>query len=211
MGSSKKYSNGFWKVYVHTNKTNGKRYVGITSQKPEYRWNYGKAYKANPHFYSAICKYGWDGFEHEVLFDHLSESEAKDKEIELIAKWKTQDRLYGYNVTAGGESANGYDPPPELRQLWSEIRKGYKHSEETKQKMREASTKNYEKCRKALAEAKYKPVDMFSLDWEYIRSFRSIIEAAEELHLSNACRGHISDVCSGKRKSAGGYRWQYTQ
>lgn len=39
-----------WIVYVHINKLNGKRYVGITSKhKPEYRWNNGRGYRENPH------------------------------------------------------------------------------------------------------------------------------------------------------------------
>ena len=84
MGSSKNYSNGFWKVYVHINKQNGKRYVGITSQKVEYRWNYGEGYKNSPHFYAAIHKYGWDGFEHLIVKSHLSKEEASNLEKNLI-------------------------------------------------------------------------------------------------------------------------------
>lgn len=48
-------------VYVHTNKANGKRYVGITSREPEVRWKNGFAYKSNPHLDSAFKKYGRDG------------------------------------------------------------------------------------------------------------------------------------------------------
>lgn len=209
MGSSKKYSNGFWKVYVHTNQTNGKRYVGITSQKPEYRWNYGKAYKQNPHFSAAIEKYGWDGFDHVVLFDHLSEEEAKAKEQELITLWGTMDRNYGYNVTAGGEGTTGFVPPPELREKWSIIRTGMKRSEETKRKLAEASRRTYEKSRVPLAEAKYRPVSAYTMDGEFIKTFESIIAAAKEFNLTKSQRSHISEVCNGKRKSTAGYYWQY--
>ena len=206
MSSSKKYSNGYWKVYVHINKKNGKRYVGITSQKPEYRWNYGKAYYTNPHFASAINKYGWDRFEHIVLFDYLTEEEAKSKERELIALWKTQDRLYGYNTSAGGEGTSGFVPSAELRQRWSEIRTGMKRSEETKRKLVEAGRRTFEKSRQALAEAKYKPVKMFTKEGVFIRQFGSILEAENEIGAS--CK-HVSDVCKGRRKTCAGYIWQY--
>lgn len=90
-------------VYCHTNKTNGKKYVGITSkQKPEYRWAKGEGYKTQFVFYRAIQKYGWDGFEHEILFENLSENEAKNKEIELIQQFNSKIPN-GYNVTDGGD------------------------------------------------------------------------------------------------------------
>lgn len=207
----KYYSNGYYKVYVHTNLMNGKRYVGITSQKPEYRWNYGNAYKNNPHFWSAICKYGWDGFSHEILFDYLDKEQAEAKEIELIAKWNTQDRRFGYNVAAGGESNSGYVPTEEVRRKWSEARTGTKRSAETKARMAEASRRNYERCREPLAKAKYKPVNMYTLDGEFIRSFESIMAAGAEFGWPHSTYAHIGEVCKGKRKQCGGYYWEYAK
>lgn len=209
MSSSKKYSNGFWKVYVHINKTNSKKYVGITSQKVEYRWNHGRAYTRNPHFKSAIQKYGWDGFEHIVLYDSLTEHEAKAKEIELISKWQTRDRRFGYNSTAGGEGLTGYVPSDELRKKWSDLRTGTKRSDETKKRMSESSALRRPDVRKKSNEAKYKKVSAFTIDGVLVKTFESIVAASNELGLTNAQKGHISDCCNGLRKSSGGYKWKY--
>lgn len=91
-----------WCVYIHTF-PNQKVYVGITSQKPEVRWCNGKGYSKNTYVRSAIDKYGWDNVKHEILFDDLSEAEAKAKEIELIEKYDSNDPSKGYNLTKGGE------------------------------------------------------------------------------------------------------------
>ena len=44
-------------VYMHIS-PNNKRYIGLTSRKPEHRWNNGKGYKGNSYFTNAINKYG---------------------------------------------------------------------------------------------------------------------------------------------------------
>lgn len=209
IGSSKKYSDGFWKVYVHINKLNGKRYVGITSQKVEYRWNYGRAYSGNSYFSSALKKYGWENFEHLVLFDRLTEAEAKEKERELIARWQTTDRAHGYNITSGGESGSGFVPPDELRRRWSEVRTGTRRSDETKARMSKSSAFRRPEVIQKCAESKYKRVSAFTQDGKYICTYDSILQAADRLGLTDAQRKHITDCCRGSRKTAGGYQWNY--
>jgi group I intron endonuclease len=94
---------GAYTVYVHINKTNGKRYYGQTKRKATKRWEGGKGYKKNqPVFYNAIQKYGWDGFEHIIVKEHLTLEEANRLESELIAKYKTLSHENGYNILYGG-------------------------------------------------------------------------------------------------------------
>lgn len=102
-------------VYVHTNKLNGKKYFGITCRDPNKRFGsngYGYLRQdkdgnyQQPAFAYAILKYGWDSFEHDILFLNLTESKAKQKEKELIAKYHTyigDPECHGYNSTRGGD------------------------------------------------------------------------------------------------------------
>lgn len=74
-----------YKVYKHTNMVNGKVYIGITMNELNVRFGKnGSNYKECPYFWSAIQKYGWDAFSHELLMDGLTKEEAGLKEIELI-------------------------------------------------------------------------------------------------------------------------------
>lgn len=88
-------------VYKHTNKNNGKCYIGISCQEPDQRWRSGLGYKDQSKFYGAILKYGWDGFNHEILFSNLSQEEAYTLEKELIAKYNSIEN--GYNIQSGGD------------------------------------------------------------------------------------------------------------
>lgn len=84
----------------------GKRYIGITGQKPIYRWKNGKGYKANPHFTRAIELYGWENFAHEIIEVVGTLEEAKKEEIRLIALYRSNESDFGYNISAGGDGYN---------------------------------------------------------------------------------------------------------
>lgn len=101
-----KKTNGTYWVYIHRNKINDKRYVGITGKEsPELRWGRaGNGYYSNKHFYAAIKKYGWDNFEHTIVAKDLTAEEAAMLERELIAKYQSNDPQFGYNICDGGET-----------------------------------------------------------------------------------------------------------
>ena len=82
-----------YNVYKHTNLINHKSYIGITSQKCENRWGInGKGYELQPKFYHAIQKYGWDNFQHDILYTNLDKETAlkieADYRVYLEGLWK---------------------------------------------------------------------------------------------------------------------------
>ena len=88
-------------VYKHTF-PNGKVYIGMTSINPNARWNNGNGYKGKL-ISKAISEFGWDNVKHDVLYSELTEENAKQIEILLINKYKSNDKRFGYNATKGGE------------------------------------------------------------------------------------------------------------
>ena len=128
-------------VYKHTSPSN-KIYIGITCQDVERRWRNGDGYKSQKYFYRAIKKYGWDNFEHIVLYRNLEERQAKVLEIALIHYYDSTNPNLGYNLTEGGEGYFGYHPSEETKKKLSENNAKYwkgKHlSDETKKKQSEA-------------------------------------------------------------------------
>lgn len=130
-----------YSVYCHTLKEDGRKYFGITCQKPEYRWNGGRGYlnhSYHSHFSNAIKLYGWDAFNHEILYTGLSQEEARQKEIELIAEFNTRDRRYGFNTLIGGDTGmRGIKQSQESIEKRRKSNTGKKRTEETKRKISE--------------------------------------------------------------------------
>jgi len=123
-------------VYAHIF-SNGKRYIGITSQKPEYRWKSGSGYKHSLKIRNAIEKYGWENIKHEILYENLNQDQAEKMEIKLIKKYKTTLREFGYNISHGGNCVGTLSKETKLKMSLSA--KGKAKSEITKEKIRQAN------------------------------------------------------------------------
>lgn len=211
-------------VYLHTNKANGKKYVGITSQKTaKRRWHNGEGYNQQRRFYNAIKHYGWDGFEHEVLFMGLTKKQAEAKEEELIKFYRSNEETFGYNIENGGRTHRMSES--QKRRL-SEVNTGRKHTEETKRKMSESHiglSREWLTGRKASQETRNKmslhrtgerngrakAVLQISEDGTILNRYATLKEAAVSV---GACgSAHISNCCRGIKEFAHGFRWQYAE
>ena len=142
-------------VYLLQSPSN-KRYIGVTSQPVEKRWNSGRAYRHNIHLLSAIHKYGWSNFKKEIIVTNLTRCEAEQVEQAFISSYRCCEREYGYNILPGGDISNGHTDETKKRisetvkQLQteevlrrkSEASKGRTHSESTRQKLREMNIGN---------------------------------------------------------------------
>lgn len=128
-----------YSVYAHIS-PNNKIYFGITGINPEVRWKNGRGYYGKTYFSNAIKKYGWDNFQHIILIDNLSKEVACECEKYLISKYNTNNHIYGYNMSIGGESGTvGYykHHSEETKRKIGEAHKGLHHTDASKQKMRE--------------------------------------------------------------------------
>ena len=209
-------------VYQHKNKINGKVYIGITSQKLEQRWgSQGCNYKSSPHFYSAIQKYGWDNFEHNILFTDLT------KEQELIKEYNSMNREFGYNSTSGGDiftmneetkqkisqamigNQNGLGHPcsEEKKEKISNAQKGRKFTEEHKQKLSEAAKNRHVPCleeKKQILKEKSHKKSVYCEELDKI--FESVQECSRQLGIPAT---NISKLCNGRGKTLKGYHLRY--
>lgn len=216
-------------VYQHKNKINGKIYIGITSSVPEKRWGRnGSNYKTSPYFYNAIQKYGWDNFEHNILYTNLTKEQACQKEQELIQYFHSMDRKFGYNSTSGGEifimnsetknkisnklkgNTNGLGHPcsEEKKQKISKAQKGRKLTEEHKQKLSEAAKQRHAPCseqkRKTLSQNYPNKKPIYCLELNTV--FESVQECSRQLNIPAT---NISKLCNGRGKTLKGYHLSY--
>ncbi len=176
-------------IYKIENKMSGKKYIGQTVQKPERRWQSHKCSKIKSYIGRAIKKHGVNNFDFTVIFK--LNSEVKEDLINTL-NLKEQEYIIenncispnGYNLQSGGKN---YFPSFETIEKMRQAKIGKKQSKETIKKR---------------IKKQYKKVKCIDTD----ENFNFIREAARK---KNICESSISMCCSGKRKTAGGFRWEY--
>lgn len=220
-------------LYMHTSPS-GKVYIGVTKRNPEYRWNNGSGYKGNEYFSRAICKYGWDSFQHDIIATNLSYEEAANMEIDLIAIHDAANREFGYNIEHGGKmcgtvseetkrkmsiSCTGRKRSPEGRanmsisHMGNQNRTGKKSSPENRLKMSIARTgkshkKHSEHAKILMSEncTRKRAVEQIDLNGNVVAMFCSLVDAANSVNTSPQ---HIGKVCRGITLTCRGYKWRY--
>jgi group I intron endonuclease len=221
---------------MHKNKLNGKVYIGITSKDdPNKRWLNGKGYNHSTLFKKAVKKYGWDSFEHIILFDNLNKISACLIEIDLIFYY--QKIQMSYNINLGGEGSESMSS--ETKQKISQTLKNHPVSEETRAKIsKKVSGERHGNWGKPLSPEtrarigkansgekngmyghkftpeeiermrfqRAKPILQYSKEGTFIKEWPS---AGEVGRTWGVCYKSISKCCLGKRKTALGYVWKY--
>lgn len=209
-----------YSLYMHINKINGCRYIGISTD-PKRRWHGGCGYRGQKRFNDAIIKYGFNGFYHVIVATNLSKENAELMEQEYIRLYRANDPKYGYNIENGGRYGRMSDGQKEhIRHLMT----GRKQSEETKNKRSKSMKKrDYshligrklpEETRKRMGERKRgkrnprsREIEQYTLDGLFVARYETMNDAAAAVGLSKSA--HISLCCSGKRNKCAGYVWRY--
>lgn len=223
-----------YSVYVHINKINNKKYVGMTSRKPEKRWGHNGINYQRQLFYRAIQKYGWENFEHKIIATNLTLTDASELEKSLIKKYNSLINQNGYNVDTGGsDGSHGFRPIYQFDLSGNYIQSFDSLIEAEKLygipvpniigccQGRYAQTGGYiwryqdeiadlVNFKESLDNRKYEryePVYKFDLDGNFIEEYQNAQEASKSNPNCLSCS--ILNNCRGEYKQSQGYIWKF--
>lgn len=227
-----------WKIYKHTlliGPYKGWSYIGQTSQSNINRWRNGKGYKAQKVFYNAIIEFGWNNFSHEIIEENISNQETADiREQYYIKKYHTyigDKKCRGYNSSKGG---HGYHNIPKLQKpvICIELNKQWNTATDAANELNVDNSAIRLCCLKKRKTA-YGYHWAFVNDTSTVKQLQAIFLNADRLPpqakkvkcietgivyncLNDAAKdtalkdgNSIGSCCLGKRKTAGGYHWEY--
>jgi hypothetical protein len=212
--------NNIFYVYIHKRLTDGKVfYVGKGKEKRAYSVRRSDWWKrvANKHGYIV-----------EILFDNLSEQDAFQSEIDVIAELRNFNTPL-VNMTVGGTGASGYRWTDEAKRKQSIIRSGTKLTESHKKQISETlsgrplTKEHSEKISKSNIGKKSSPEHIKNLQNSHKGNsvkcsngmvFKSMKEAARWLKelFPTDMRIHasrISKCCNHVSKNFCGFTWEY--
>ena len=201
-------------IYKITNLINGKSYVGKHKGT-----DFGEYWGSGSALHNAYKKYGKKNFKREILRYASFEDELDFMECFYIQECGTR-RPYGYNIAFGGKGGYTGEMSEESRKKISDFHKGKPKSLAHRMKLSKAKKgipthKQTEETRRkqslahmgitAWNKGKGKPVDQFTLDGEYIRTWSTMAEAkANGFNIPKIC-----ECINGKRKHHRHFLWRY--
>lgn len=208
-------------IYQIVNEVNQKIYVGKTEFSIEKRFkeHCQDAFKAQAKsrpLYAAMRKYGIEHF-HIELIEETDNPEEREK------FWIEQKRSFknGYNATLGGDGKRYIDYDlviatyKELGVIKDTALK-LNISSDSVSAILHSNNIHVNSIKNIQTSKNGKITNMYSLDGEFLRSFPSTNEAARYM-VENQLTGckhttikqHITEVCTGRRKTAAKYKWKY--
>lgn len=205
-------------IYKATSATTGKVYIGQTTQTLQERINqhnsHAFGHQYNYHFHNAIRKYGAEDFTYEIIEDGIKSVEVLNKREKY---WISYYNSYydGYNSTMGGDGTmrrddelivklfkDGYTTQ-EICEITGYNRQTIYRSYSVNGLTEENNARKNEQTRERCA----RTVEQYSLDGEYVKTWRSATECGKELGNQSL----ISAVCRQEESilSAYGFLFKY--
>lgn len=196
-------------IYKITNLINGEAYIGQTINFERRKKEHLKA-KDNFAIHNAIRKYGIDNFSWEIL-EECSENLLNEREKYWISYYNTYKE--GYNSTRGGENAEAL-----IQWRKTHLKECEQQLKQAREKAQQYNIEHKKEVLERLSKVRQKGTDAIKRKVCCIEKniiFDSISEA-ERWSLTEGNdyhtlirHQHISRVCRGQRKTAGGYHWKY--
>lgn len=220
-------------IYKVIDKTNGKIYIGKTSNFKERKKQHERCYKKEDcKFHRTIRKHGKENFEWEIIEKTTGLQNAYELEKKYIKECSSYGKS-GYNMTKGGAGGNMWNARPVVcLTLSGEFVKRYGSAGEAQKdgfhnsnvllncKGRLYSCKNYmfmfeddfinygAKTYRKSESASMRKVIQCDMNGNFIKEYKSLQEAAKG---TGSNRTAISGVLSGTYKSANGFIFVYKE
>lgn len=208
------------KVYKITNKVNGKIYIGVTKCSLSKRWNEhkSKAKSGKSHLSKAIAKYGQNNFCIELIKECSNEDEMYKLEVSLIKELSSNNPVFGYNNSSGGEKSSlGRTASDETKRKLSEyqrsrIRKPHSVGSRINMSLSAKGRDMSELIKKSVAKRRGKPshnaiiVEKYARSGELVETFNSMSEAAKSV-FGVACA--LSAIKRGRLKTYKNFIWKF--
>lgn len=160
--------------------------------------------------HEAIRKYGKDNFVWEII-EECPDNQLDEREKYWIAFYDTYYK--GYNETKGGDNASSLiewkkGHKEEVQQI---ALNGLKYAQEHNKEHREEHLKQLEEARKKAKISCSRKVCCIELNiiFNSLSEAESWSQTKENPNGKRCSHQHISKVCKGQRKTAGGYHWKY--